>query len=72
MGKNSCLTLKSGGSKMATIDGHRIMIKDVPANIYKQCGEYYVENNVALKIDKIIEDEKKNNAEIIVINYSEI
>jgi len=44
----------------------------MPANICKQCGEYYIENKVALNIDKIIEDEKKNNAEIVVISYSEI
>jgi len=28
----------------------------VPANICKQCGEYYLENDVALKLEKIIED----------------
>jgi len=43
-------------------DGHKIIIKDVPANVCKQCGDYCVANNVALNIDKIIEDQKKNNA----------
>ncbi len=52
-------------------NGHTIIIKGVPANICKQCGEYYVENDIALEIEKIIEDAKKNKAEILVINYSE-
>ena len=54
------------------VNGHRIIIKDMPANICKQCGEYYIENNATLNINKIIEEEKKNNAKIIVINYLEI
>ena len=51
------------------VDGHRIIIKDVPSNICKQCGEYYVQNNVALNIKKIIEAKKNSNAKIIVIKY---
>ncbi|MCA1073351.1 type II toxin-antitoxin system MqsA family antitoxin [Clostridium bowmanii] len=51
-------------------DGHTIIIKGVPANICKQCGGYYVENNIALKLEIIIEDAKKNKSETLVINYS--
>lgn len=54
------------------IDGHIIIIKGVPANICKQCGEYYIETNIALKLEKIIEKAKKNKAEIFVVNYSEM
>ena len=48
------------------------LIKGVPANICKQCGEYFIENDIALKLEKIIEEAKKNKAEIFVINYSEM
>lgn len=54
------------------LNGHIIIIKDVPANVCKQCGEYFIENNVALKLEKIIEEVVKNKAEIFVVNYSEM
>lgn len=54
------------------LNGHIIIVKGVPANVCKQCGEYFIENDVALKLEKIIEDTEKNKAEILVINYSEI
>ncbi|AGK95568.1 type II toxin-antitoxin system MqsA family antitoxin [Clostridium pasteurianum] len=54
------------------LDGHIIIIKGVPANVCKQCGEYFIETDIALKLEKIIEDVLKNKAEIFVVNYSEI
>lgn len=54
------------------LDGHIIIIKSVPANVCKQCGEYFLENDTALKVEKIVEEAKKNKAEILVINYSEV
>lgn len=54
------------------LDGHIIIIKGVPANICKQCGEYFLENDIALKVEKIVEEAEKNKAEIFVLNYSEV
>ncbi|MEY8001705.1 type II toxin-antitoxin system MqsA family antitoxin [Clostridium sp. Mt-5] len=54
------------------LDGHIIIIKDVPANVCKQCGEYFLENDIALKVEKIVDEVRKNKAEILVMNYSEI
>lgn len=54
------------------LDGHIIIIKGVPANVCKQCGEYFLENDIALKVEKIVEEAKKNKAEILVIDYSEV
>ena len=73
----NCILCKSNLFKgivnqIVDFDGHIIIIKGVPANICKQCGEYYLENDIALKLEKIIEDTKKNKAEIFVTNYSEI
>ena len=73
----NCVICKSNLIKgyvnhIVDFDGHIIIIKGTPANVCKQCGEYYVENDVALKLEKIIEDAKKNKAEIIIVNYSEI
>jgi YgiT-type zinc finger domain-containing protein len=65
------ILFKGNVNHIIDFDGHIIIIKGVPANVCKQCGEYYVENNIALKIEKTIEYAKKNNAEILVINYQE-
>lgn len=54
------------------LDGHIIIIKNVPARICKQCGEYFLENNIAVKIEGIIDEIVKNHAEILVVNYMEI
>ena len=64
--------IKGNVNHIVDIDGHIVIIKGVPANVCKQCGEYFIENDVALKLEKIIEEAKKNNAEIFVINYSEM
>lgn len=53
-------------------EGHIIIIKEVPANICKQCGEYFIENEIALKLEKIVEEAKKNKAEVFIVNYSEM
>lgn len=49
-----------------------IIIKNVPANICTQCGEYYVDTPIALKLESIIEEVKKNKAEILILNYNEL
>lgn len=46
-----------------------IIIKNVPAQICNQCGEYYIEHLVALNVEKIVDDVKNNGAEVIIINY---
>jgi len=49
-----------------------IIIKNVPANICKQCGEYYLDTKTALKLESIVEEIKKNKAEVFIVNYSEM
>ncbi|KPU45168.1 hypothetical protein OXPF_12950 [Oxobacter pfennigii] len=53
-------------------DGYIIIVKNVPANVCKQCGEYYVEHEIALKLEEIVEESKRNRAEITIINFSDI
>lgn len=69
-----CKSTLSVGNVNHIVDfnGHIIIIKEVPANICNQCGEYFLENEIALKLERIIEEAKKNNAEIFVINYAEM
>lgn len=49
-----------------------IIIKNVPANICEQCGEYYLDTNTSLKLESIVEDIKKNKAEVFIVNYNEM
>ena len=49
-----------------------IIIKDVPANICEQCGEYYLDTSTALKLESIVDEIKKNKAEVFIVNYSEM
>jgi len=50
-------------------DNFIVIIKNVPAKVCKQCGEYYLEQKVALEIEKIIDNYRENVAEVIIINY---
>lgn len=51
------------------IKGHIIIIKNVPANICTQCGEYYIENKIALILEELIDGILNSNAEVLIINY---
>lgn len=51
------------------INGHIIIIKNVPANICTQCGEYYVENKIVLILERLIDEVLNSNAEVLIINY---
>lgn len=64
--------IKGNINHIVDLDGHIIIIKGVPANVCKQCGEYFLKNDIALKVEKIVEEAKKNKAEIFVLNYSEV
>jgi hypothetical protein len=41
-------------------------------NICVQCGEYYVDTQIALKLEAIAEEVKKSRAEVLIINYDEM
>lgn len=64
--------IKENINHIVDFKGNIIIIKDVPANVCKQCGEYFIENDVAMKLEKAIEEVKKNKAEIFVVNFSDM
>ena len=49
-----------------------IIIKNVPANICNQCGEYYVDTQTAIKLEEIVDELRKNRVEVLIINYNEM
>lgn len=71
---NQCLLCKGKLEKakvnhVVDIDDLIIIIKKVPAEVCKQCGEYYLDHKVAQKVEDIVESVKNNKAEVIIINY---
>lgn len=40
--------------------GEDIIIKNIPANVCKQCGEYYMDTKIALSLELIVEETRKN------------
>ena len=63
---------KGNVNHIVDLDNLIIIIKNIPANVCKQCGEYYLEQNVALEIEKIINNYRENAAEVIIINYFDV
>ena len=52
--------------------GRIVIIKNVPANVCGQCGEYYVDNDTAMRLEAIAQELLNNKAEILVLNYNEL
>ncbi len=72
----SCFLCKAKLSKgfanhIVDYNGHIIIVKKVPAIVCSQCGEYYVEHEVTLKLEKIVDEVKLSRAEVTIINYHE-
>ena len=53
-----------------TRGGSTIIIKNVPAEICKNCGEYYLSSEMTKNIFKIANEAVKKGAEIEIIKYA--
>ena len=49
-----------------------IIVKDVPSQVCSQCGEFSYSNDVALQLEKIINETKNTLTEIAVVRYSNV
>ncbi len=63
---------KSKVNHIIDFDDHIIIIKAVPALVCEQCGEYFLENDIALKIEKMIENVYQNHAEVFIVKFDEL
>ena len=67
--------LCKGDLKMGEVNhivdlGHGIIIiKNVSAKVCSQCGEYYVDTKTAIRLEDIVDDFKRNMAEVLIIKY---
>jgi len=51
-------------------DSQFLLIKEVPALICDQCGEYYLDDQIFLKIEQIVASANKLNVEIEVLRFA--
>ena len=56
---------------MVELDNCIVIIKNVPSQVCKQCGEVSYSNEVAKQLEKLVNSVKNAVAEIMVINYTE-
>ena len=54
---------------MVDIDTCIIIVKNVPSQVCSQCGEASYNNEVAKKLERIINSLRKSITEIAVVNY---
>lgn len=47
-----------------------VVIKEVPAEVCGQCGEYYVDEATTARIMAMAEEAVKHNAEVEIIRYA--
>jgi len=52
-------------------NGHIIIVKNVPALMCHQCGEYFIEHEESLKLEVIVADAKQSQAEVTIINFQD-
>ncbi len=73
-----CVICKNGSTKKGLVtvtlekSGSIIAIKEVPAQICQNCGEYYLDAEMTTKVLKRAEIAVKNGAEIEVIKMEKV
>ena len=71
-----CVICKSGETRggHTTValqrDQSTIIIKDVPAQICENCGEYYLDEKVSDRVLAMAENAVKQNAEVEILRFA--
>ena len=52
--------------------GRVVIIENVPADVCGQCGEYFLDNDTAMRLEEIVRKFLNNKVEILVLNYNEL
>lgn len=72
----NCLICKTGKTESGTTtvtlerDTTVVVIKDVPAQVCDNCGEYYLSEEVSSRIYALAEEAVKRKVEIEVLHYA--
>ena len=71
-----CVICKTGDTEsgVATVTLHRgetvVVIKAVPADVCRECGEYYLEEPVAQQVYEQAEQAVSRHAEVEILRYA--
>jgi len=72
----TCVICRTGSTNpgVATVTLQRdktvVVIKDVPSQICRDCGEYYLDETVAQKVYTLAEEAVNRNAEVEILHYA--
>ncbi len=63
-----------GGTATVTLerDDTTVIIKDVPAQVCENCGEYYLSDDVTAQVHELAEEAVRRGAEIDVLRYAAV
>ncbi len=73
-----CFTCKGGNLKenlttyVSTLKSCVIIVKNVPSLVCEQCGEVYYNNDIVLKLEKIINTMEKFVEDVAIVEYSKM
>ncbi len=56
---------------LVDLDRSIIIIKSVPARVCSQCGEKFFDDDVAEKLEKMVNQLKELNTEVTIVNFKE-
>ena len=72
----TCAICKSGETRPGKVTvtlqrgGTTVVIKDVPADVCRNCGEYYLDDTVARKVYGQAKDAVGRNTEVEILRYA--
>jgi len=49
---------------------HFILIKEVPALVCEECGEFFIDDKVHTQIERIVNKTKEANAELEIVKFA--
>jgi YgiT-type zinc finger domain-containing protein len=71
-----CVICKHGETQPGTVTVtlHRsdtvVVIKEVPADVCRQCGEYFLDDTTTARVLAMAEDAVKHHAEVEILRYA--
>ncbi len=68
-----CYGFKSSGTTTFTVDlGFGVVVvRDVPATVCEQCGAEWIEDNIAEKLEDIVQDAREKHTMIEVATFTD-
>lgn len=68
-----CNTMKqSFTTHVVSWKGNLIIVKNVPCEECEQCGEKYFSDEVAVRLEAIVNATKANMQELVILDYSKV